>query len=227
MKKILIIFALCLSVLYGWYKYYQPSYTWNQKITINVETPSGLKSGSIVQKVLWRREMTFRGSPKRTYLKGEAASVDLGDGQHLFMVLSAFMSRFPLPVCTFSEDMAKARRDLYSIDNFRRMGRSYQKVGRKGEIPRECLRMMVTFDDITKPETVRRVDPDDLAVTFGPGYALKSVELEITNERVTQGRMKSTFTWFIGYNQWMKIRNSSGEVERLLSTKEFDTEIFK
>ena len=49
--------------------------------------------------------------------------------------------------------------------------------------------MLVTFDDIAKPETVRRVDPADLAAVFGEGVRLKAVTLEITEMKVTEGRL--------------------------------------
>lgn len=59
--------------------------------------------------------------------------------------------------------------------------------------------LLVTFDDITKPETVKRVDPDDLAATFGAGYALEVVTLEITDEAVTQGRVEAVLGWIDEY----------------------------
>jgi hypothetical protein len=54
----------------------------------------------------------------------------------------------------------------------------------------EAWPMLVTFDDITRPETVRRVDPEDLAAMFGEGVRLKAVTLEITDEVVTEGRVE-------------------------------------
>ncbi len=52
--------------------------------------------------------------------------------------------------------------------------------------------MLVTFDDITRPETVRRVDPADLAAVFGEGVRLEAVTLEITEGAVTEGRVEGT-----------------------------------
>lgn len=46
-------------------------------------------------------------------------------------------------------------------------------------VPEYQYPMLVTFDDITKPETVREVDPEDLAAVFGEGVRLKAVTLEI------------------------------------------------
>lgn len=41
---------------------------------------------------------------------------------------------------------------------------------------------MVTFRDLDDPLSVERVDPTDLAATFGPGFALKQVVIEVTDD---------------------------------------------
>ena len=63
--------------------------------------------------------------------------------------------------------------------------------------------MLVTFDDISKPETVRRVNPADLAAVFGEGVRLKAVTLEITEEAVTEGRVVPVLPWLnsVGSNR--------------------------
>ena len=50
---------------------------------------------------------------------------------------------------------------------------------------------MVTFDDLSDPATVRKVDPLDLAATFGPGVKLRAVTLELTNAPITSGKVVS------------------------------------
>lgn len=67
------------------------------------------------------------------------------------------------------------------------------------ELPREAWPMLVAFDDITKPETVREVDPEDLAAVFGEGVRLKAVTLEITKEAVTEGRLDNLPRWLGPY----------------------------
>lgn len=63
------------------------------------------------------------------------------------------------------------------------------------EVPRQVWPMLVTVDEIGKPETVRRVDPEDLAAVFGEGVRLQAVTLEITQEAVTEGRVDSLLEW--------------------------------
>ena len=55
--------------------------------------------------------------------------------------------------------------------------------------------LLVTFGDINDPASVKKVDPNDLAATFGPGYTLKSITLEITDEPVTTGKVEDVLGW--------------------------------
>jgi hypothetical protein len=58
--------------------------------------------------------------------------------------------------------------------------------------------MLVTFVDINDPTTVQRVDPDNLAATFGPGVSLKRITLEITDEKVMAGGIRKIVPWVSG-----------------------------
>ena len=63
----------------------------------------------------------------------------------------------------------------------------------------DLIPMLATFDDITKPETVRKVDPEDLEAVFGEGVRLKAVTLEVTKEAVTEGRVEGVLGWLGPY----------------------------
>ena len=47
--------------------------------------------------------------------------------------------------------------------------------------------MLVTFDDPADPTSVKLVDADDLATTFGRGVSLKRITLQMTGDPVTTG----------------------------------------
>ena len=47
--------------------------------------------------------------------------------------------------------------------------------------------MLVTFEYLADPTSVRRVDPDDLASTFGEGVSLKRITVQVTDDPVTTG----------------------------------------
>jgi hypothetical protein len=53
----------------------------------------------------------------------------------------------------------------------------------------------VTFADIADPLSVQLVDPDDLAATFGTGFALRKVTGQVTDEPMTLGRVEPVLSW--------------------------------
>ncbi|MDR4487070.1 MAG: hypothetical protein R3B83_06040 [Nitrospirales bacterium] len=55
--------------------------------------------------------------------------------------------------------------------------------------------LLVTFTDLTDPTTVKKVDPENLAATLGPGVSLKRITLEITDEPVTEGKIEQVLGW--------------------------------
>ena len=61
----------------------------------------------------------------------------------------------------------------------------------------------VKFDDVAKPETVRLVDPADLAATFGTGVRLRGMTFEMMEEAVTEGaRLVVRSRWQLSSAGW-------------------------
>ena len=58
--------------------------------------------------------------------------------------------------------------------------------------------MLVTFGDLNDPTSVERVDPDDLAATFGEGVSLKRITVQITDDPVTTG-IEKRLVWLSKY----------------------------
>tara|TARA_R110002072_G_scaffold38314_28_gene111150 strand:+ start:3980 stop:4486 length:507 start_codon:yes stop_codon:yes gene_type:complete len=64
-----------------------------------------------------------------------------------------------------------------------------------GHLPeRTAYPMFVTFGDLSEPTSVRQVDPDDLGGTFGEGYSLKRITVEITDDPLIFG-IEERLTW--------------------------------
>ncbi len=164
------------------------SWTWHQKLTVTVETPAGVVSGSSVQKVTWTDQKFVPGQPGGravNSLRGEATVIDLGGGRYLFVLLGG-METLAQYVVLGPEAIGAPMAER---------GEQLEQVGRSGAVPRERYPLMVTFDDIADPKTVQRVDPDALAASFGPGTRLASVTLEITDEPVTEGKVEEVLGW--------------------------------
>ncbi len=160
-----------------------PSFGWRQKLSLVIETPAGEVSGSSVSAVNVRMGPNlFMDSPSiGVAFVGEAAFVEVAPGRYPFALVSngpGWASDTFAPV--------SVERSFTG-----RMGMIEQSLGDSPkDIPQDRWPMLVTFDDVAKPETVREVNPEDLAAVFGEGVRLKAVTLEITREEVTEGRLE-------------------------------------
>ncbi len=188
-----ILAAIVGAAFAGWlgWRLAYPSYSWRQKLTVAVETPEGVKAGSSVAAVEWRDGPDlFPDAPHVTSsMRGEATVVDLGGGRTLFALIGGSERR---ALRAFSGEPLPP--DTDSLMPF--AGRAADAKGQPPvALSRENYPLMVTFTDIADPKTVKRVDPDNLAATFGPGTRLASVTLTITDEPVTEGKVEEVLGW--------------------------------
>jgi hypothetical protein len=199
-------------------------YQWNQKLTVNIQTPLGEKSGSAVSNEIVSYGPTLSGSIVQYAVKGEAVIVELTPGKYLFALLgqeelASWTWQDVLPIGKDGD----ARPAFKMIENMRE----------KRDIPIKQYPLLVTFGDVTNPKTVKKVDPANLAATFGSGYYLKSITLEITDERVTEGKVQEVLGWLqdIWPNRLdgrrFETMESSNRVANSLSANSFSTEIHK
>lgn len=211
MKKVLVVAAVLFA--FAWMVFTSGRYSWHQKLTITVETPAGEVSGSSVSAVSWRKQwIRWDGMGWTWDLTGEAVVVEVTPGHYLFALLKgAGTTEYMGSVAAASIAEREGRvldQALFSeVQAKRNRARGVIKV------PEYQYPMLVTFDDITKPETVREVDPEDLAVVFGEGVRLKAVTLEITEEAVTEGRVEGVLAWLCSYkNPYRRLSGESGSI---------------
>ncbi|NRA88214.1 MAG: hypothetical protein HRU28_12670 [Rhizobiales bacterium] len=70
-----------------------------------------------------------------------------------------------------------------------------QKTRASGALHRDFYPTFVTFDDVLNPKSVKQVDPDNLFLTFGTGYNVKSITIEIVDENMSVGKLESLLPW--------------------------------
>ena len=161
-------------------------YEWNQRVTAVVETPDGVRTGSGVINIVWQYGAGPGGAGNSYYADhGEYPLVDLGGGRYLALL---FRSQ-GLGYTNYGADAVAA----FSDKPFG--ARDVVRAPRDEPRPLTLRPLMVTFEDPSDPSSVRRVDPDDLAATFGPGYRLKALTIAITNDPPTEGAMVDAFPW--------------------------------
>jgi Tripartite tricarboxylate transporter family receptor len=160
--------AGCGSSTYYW------SSVWRQKLTLEVETPDGPRSGfNVIEKTFYR--VSFPHRALRTTTKGEAIYLDFGIGRRPLIALltnevengtelfglgaleRAYEFRAFGPFSEHETDERLAKLIQMRGPREIRLGATM----RLGRLPD-----FATFDDPLRPETLRRVDPMDMAVAL-------------------------------------------------------------
>ncbi len=161
------------------------THQWHQKLTVIVDTPTGRVSGSSVIAVnakfgsmpLTDREVWYR-------ITGEATAVEVAPGRYLFALLGN-------------------SKELYYRSLQHKFGHRSRKEWLK-RIPnmKEVVTLegkrypqLITFRKTYDPKTASKVRPDYLSASFGKGFKLIRITLEITNEPVTEGRINAILPW--------------------------------
>ena len=157
-----------------------PDAEWHRKLTLTVTSPEGEKSASAVHAESLTEDPVLH-SAHRT-LQGEAVVLEVSTGRYLFALLQENTPQTELLMFP-GEAPLKSSQKLSGL------------VGKVFEIPPSAYPMLVTFTDIKDPKSVKEVKPSDLAGAFGAGYALKSITLEITDDKVTEGVVEKLLTW--------------------------------
>lgn len=165
---------------------------------VEVTTPQGVKSGSAV----WSRKISKSIGPISPYnasFKAEAVAVDLPNGQTLFMLVKGQEGMLDAYFPELMEDRVKFDRVGHVAAIASSGGRKDlpctpeaeaawpHKEGRHSKNYDNYCPMLVTFKDMRDPMSVTLVDRGDLAATFGKGYRLKAITVQVTDEPLTTG----------------------------------------
>jgi hypothetical protein len=162
------------------------NYRWHQKLTVQVITPDGVKSGSSVVGIKVSSGQIWLSQTAAGYrVAGEATIVEVAAGKYLFALLGE-RSTNELATHTWAGELPNNADEAWA---------KTEKLREKRNVPRAEYPLLVTFTDINDPKSVVEVKPDGLADVFGAGFALQAITLEITDEAVTAGRIASFPFW--------------------------------
>jgi hypothetical protein len=136
------------------------------RLTLEVETPEGLKSGSGILSVHPDRGYSRRG---HTATRGDAVFVDLGGGKNLVGLLAHIDKQIDLDGINYVA--LRAYKAAGRNVSFNEMNRMTGTAPVRGEL----LPVLVTFTDLSDPATAHAVRPDDLEAALGKGFHLRGV----------------------------------------------------
>ena len=220
---LLAIILLPILLFVGFFTYVQanqmPS-SWRYKMTVEVETPEGVKSGYAVRQMGNDNPVTFPPEASNYgEVSGEAVVINLGERGNVFALIAhssdlEFYASFPVPSGAGAETPA---------------GYEYYDslpVGTKAPLGTDRFIKMVTFTDLNDPKSVELVyDKETCAWAkdtieecknngerigsytvanrfeelFGQGVQLRSITLEITDEPTTWGVVNQYLPWLNEY----------------------------
>ena len=149
------------------------------KLTVEVETPEGVRSGFAVRQVNWSagKKLSQEADTSSMSHKGEAVMVDLPNGETLFALMSPDGQETPML------GFGSARQETGSEGSVNVLSppkRPEVEHGKSG-YPR-----LVRFSNINDPKTIEKVNPANLAASFGTGYRLKRITAQVVDEEVTE-----------------------------------------
>lgn len=181
-RTILIVVLLWIAASFAYCQPFWFSYTWHQKMTVEVEVDDQFYTGSSEDKVTVSESDLLTkglGFSSQFGAMGEFAFVELPGPHYLFALLGGGppKSGSQSNALNIFKDQLPRRGD----ERFAFLSKARSRKG----IPCSHYPLLVTFTDITDPNSVRAVAPDNLAATFGRGVSLKRITLKITDEPVT------------------------------------------
>jgi hypothetical protein len=141
------------------------------RLTVEVDTPEGLKSASGVLAVHPDRSYS-RGGHTRTV--GDAVFVDLGGGKNLVALMAHIDKTLEL------DGMNYVALRAYTAAGGKRV--TFNEMSRMtGIVPVKdaLIPVLVTFADPANPGTARTVSPDDGEGALGPGFRLHGITAEV------------------------------------------------
>ena len=196
------------------------------RMTVEVETPQGLRTGSSVMEITSykRMKLTSEEHAGGGSFRGEAVVVDRADGP-LFVLLKNDGAGQPLDT--------RVTAALAAEPSFRTVEDYVAAVGKLGgmfssaraELPRADWPLMVRFRDIDDPKSVEQVDPEVIG--------MKRIVVETTSDEVTTG-IEKRLVWFRDYRDRFFDGSSTvsedlvtNSVAAHLTSRSFSTEAFQ
>ncbi|PCI57010.1 MAG: hypothetical protein COB36_01710 [Alphaproteobacteria bacterium] len=185
--------------VYSW----KEPYTLRYRLTVNIKTPEGIKSGSTVQGIHYPLAFiknTYNPASKGIP-NGEAAYIDLGERGVIFAIMPAPSSarhrffgliRSVFPTVPTVYGQYRYKEVLHHYNDLRNV---------KDEISSAHYPMLIRFRDINDPQTIEVVYQvkrgetiDRIEEVFGQGVSIESMFLEMTDDPL-EWKLDNKLSW--------------------------------
>ncbi|HEY0413685.1 MAG TPA: hypothetical protein VGD66_11125 [Allosphingosinicella sp.] len=186
-----------------------PSYRY--KMTVEVQTPQGIRTGSVVREVTGRKEPHLLPEMGGiiTDVVGEAVMIDLPDGKSIYGLLTGSHAAGYAKGAAPQAFGLKARNP---DSPYPKIVAYLSRTRLRGALPRKAYPTFVTFADERNPQSVILVDPEHLGATIGDGIAIKRIIIETTNEPTTS-QLQDRLPWLRSLHTTLAQRPQRDQVE--------------
>ncbi|WP_306115077.1 MULTISPECIES: hypothetical protein [unclassified Roseovarius] len=172
--------------------------SWNQLLTVVVETPAGdVQASSISSVDITPPSEFFKGDVGNATILtfGEAFFVQITKRRRLFVLVDGmeYWAMSALRAQGAKGSMAKVASAFANFNEVIPLN-----VG--GSRRYHSYPTLIVFDDENRPETARIIPPANLAAEFGTGVHLKAMLIQRTNQPVAKGEIYRTLTWLSGFS---------------------------
>ncbi len=221
MKTLKIITLLIIGLVVV-YKLTYPTYTYRYRMTVEVNTPEGVKSGSSVIEVTtiqWPKWLSgiFAGKHSDTTAIGEAVFIDLGNGKNIVALLTnghyaEINSTRKLAERAFFHTKTRGLPSLKVAKELSKM------IGEKKVLTGDQIPTIVTFDDLNDPESLSVVYAtavsnygddnipeilDNMETKFGSGFKFKSASIQLVKDDITN-TLDNNIPWANSFQECKK-----------------------
>jgi hypothetical protein len=169
-------------------------YSWRMKLTIDVQTADGVRSGSSV--IAFRKYQPDFDKPgisphaaSKSHLDGEAVHVDLGQGRHLFAIMR--METWRKAFGEFDKLLETALEErLGRVPGFKELRETKERYALKSD----ALPEMVRFSNLHASSSYEFVSAQKMSDVFGADVKFLGAWIEATTDPITE-KITKTLPW--------------------------------
>ena len=169
-KMIIFISAFALIAFAGWVYLSRPHHKY--RLTVEVETPNGMKSATHVMAV-FKDKLSIGGIGGGTALQADALFINVHDNRNLIALLAHG------PYAENPNEMNQLAMDAFAAQGKKVDFRDIPQLTGTVPIMGKLVPTLATFTDINDPKSAQVIAPDSLEAWFGSGYRLRHLSLQM------------------------------------------------